>query len=189
MYRYIFIVLLVASVSADSSNYFLSPALPSTAFKNEFYTTQFRVIGLDNPEFSFNNLPACFKGTSDGVVSGIPDIIGSYSVVVSYKAKGVSAKTNIVFRIAASISSTFATPTFAGVTSVEQFIVVSPNSTFTYKVGSNINLALSAKNGKSPYTWTFDKLPSGLNGDKNGKLIGSFSQQGYYSFSASACDS
>lgn len=51
MYKYLVIVLLL--VAAHQQDYFLSPAIPPTAFVNEYYTTQFRILGLDNPKFTF----------------------------------------------------------------------------------------------------------------------------------------
>ena len=62
--------LLVAAFASNS--YFLSPAYPPSAYQNEFYTTRFRVRGLDNPVFNFEGLPKTFKGSSDGVISGVP---------------------------------------------------------------------------------------------------------------------
>jgi hypothetical protein len=47
-----------------------------------------------------------------------------------------------------------------------------------------VNLALQAENGKNPYTWSFVNLPSGLVGDKSGKISGIFQNEGYYSFNA-----
>ena len=55
-----------------SNSYFLSPAYPPSAYQNEFYTTRFRVRGLDYPNFSFEGLPKNFRASSDGVISGVP---------------------------------------------------------------------------------------------------------------------
>jgi hypothetical protein len=55
-------------------------------------------------------------------------------------------------------------------------------------VGDKIELFLQAKNGQNPYTWNFLNLPAQLKGDQSGKLLGSFDQEGYYSFSASCSD-
>ena len=70
-----------------------------------------------------------------------------------------------------------------------QFIFVNPSSSFVYKAGAQINLALQANNGKAPLTWSYVNLPTGLNGDsKTGKISGSISQDGYYSFNAVCSD-
>lgn len=91
-------------------------------------------------------------------------------------------------RVAPSVSSTERLNTEAGVLAVNQFIVVSSNNSFTYAVGNKVNLNLQAKAGKAPYTWTYNNLPAQLVGGKDGIISGIFDQEGYYSFSASACD-
>ncbi len=109
MFKYILIALLLANTLAsdDSDGYFLSPPLPPTAYKGEYYTVQFRVIGLDNPIFSFDNLPACLKSYDDGTIEGTPDKIGSFAVRVNFRSKGQSCSRNIVIRVAPSVSSTY----------------------------------------------------------------------------------
>lgn len=191
MIKYLLVALLLASACAgDSSDgFFLSPPLPPTAYKGEYYTVQFRVIGIDNPVFSFIGLPDCLSGSPDGTLQGTPDTIGSFAVQVCFKSARESGTRNIVVRVAASVSSTEHINTEAGVTSVNQFIVVSSNSSFTYAVGDKIGFNLKAKDGKAPYTWTYNNLPADLVGDKDGSIYGSFLKEGYYSFSASACDS
>jgi len=47
-----------------------------------------------------------------------------------------------------------------------------------------VNVALQAAKGKSPYTWSFVNLPSGLVADKSGKISGTIQNEGYYSFNA-----
>lgn len=194
MFKYLLVALLLASTFAGDSDdgYFLSPPLPPTAYKGEYYTVQFRVIGIDNPVFSFEKLPSCLTGSPDGTIEGTPDAIGSFAVKVNFKASHHDdcGSRNIVIRVAPSVSSTEHINTEAGVTSVNQFIVVSSSSNaLTYAVGNSINLNLQAKNGKAPYTWTYNNLPAQLVADKEGKISGLFDQEGYYSFSASACDS
>jgi hypothetical protein len=189
MFKYLLIaILLSTSFAQEDDGYFLSPALPPTAYKGEYYTTQFRVIGLDNPVFSFDNLPACLKSAVDGTIEGTPDTIGSFAVKVHFKSGKESCSRDIVIRVAPSVSSTEHINSEAGVTSVNQFIVLNERSSLTYSAGDKINFSLQAKNGKSPYTWSYVNLPSQLVGDKDGNVSGSFDQEGYYSFSASAND-
>jgi len=190
MYKYLLVVLLLASAYAgeSSDDYFLSPPLPPTAFVGEYYTTQFRVLGLDNPVFDFDELPKCFKSYPDGTIEGTPEKAGSYAVKVHFKSGKCAGTRDIVFRVARSVASTLEVNSEAGVLAVNKFIVVSPNSSLTYSVGDKINLALEAKNGKGPFTWSFLRLPAGLKADKNGNIAGSFDQEGYYSFSASCSD-
>ena len=82
--KILFITLLVLAKQSDSGDYFLSPPLPSTAFVGQYYTIQFRVIGVDNPLFKFDGLPKCFKGSPDGVLEGNPNKAGSYPIKVTY---------------------------------------------------------------------------------------------------------
>lgn len=191
MFKYLLVALLLASACAghDSDDYFLSPPLPPTAYKGEYYTVQFRVIGIDNPVFTFEGLPDCLKGSPDGTIEGTPDRIGSFAVRVCFKSRHDSGTRDIVVRVAPSVSSTERIKTEAGLLALNQFIVVSSNSTFTYAVGDKVGFNLQAKDGKAPYTWTYNNLPAELVGDKDGIISGIFNREGYYSFSASACDS
>jgi hypothetical protein len=110
-------------------------------------------------------------------------------VRVSYTAPGCDSYSDIVVRIAPSVSSTEEYNRSAGVLSNERFIVVNNQQrSFTYKVGASVNLGLEANYGKSPYTWNFQNLPAGLVASQDGKVSGQFDQIGYYSFSASAND-
>jgi len=190
MYKYLLVLVLLAAANAgdSSEDYFLSPPLPPTAFVGEYYTTQFRVLGLDNPVFDFDELPKCFKSYPDGTIEGTPEKAGSFAVKVHFKSGKCSATRDIVFRVARSVASTLEVNSEAGVLAVNKFIVVNPKSTLTYAVGDQINLSLEAKNGKNPYTWSFLHLPTGIKADKSGNLIGKFDQEGYYSFSASCSD-
>jgi hypothetical protein len=57
-----------------------------------------------------------------------------------------------------------------------------------YRSGQSVSIQLSA-NGTAPITWNYENLPKGLSGDNSGKIIGSCSDSGLYSFSVSAGDS
>ena len=190
MTRVLLALLLVAfTYQGCTSDYFLSPPLPPTAFIGEYYTAQFRILGLDNPIFKFSNLPAWFKGHSDGTLSGTPKKAGSYPVRVFFTTSGCDQYRDIVVRVAQSVSSTQGYNRAAGVMGVERFIVVnSQKRTFTYKVGDQISLGLEASQGIAPYAWNYVNLPNGLVGTKEGKVSGLFEETGYYSFSASAND-
>ena len=141
------------------------------------------------PVFKFSNLPAELKGYSDGTLSGTPLNAGSYPVRVSFTTANCNSYQDIVVRIASSISSTEQFNRSAGVMSSDKFIVVNNQQrSFTYKSGDQVNLALQAAQGASPYTWSYMNLPTGLVGSNDGKVTGSLSDSGYYSFSASAND-
>lgn len=51
MKGYLIIALMLVLISAE--DYYLSPPIPPTAFYGQFYTVQFRVIGLDNAIFTY----------------------------------------------------------------------------------------------------------------------------------------
>jgi hypothetical protein len=71
MNKSILIVCLFLATIA-SSQYFLSPAYPPSAYQNEYYNSRFRVRGLDSPVFTFTGLPKSITGSAEGVLSGIP---------------------------------------------------------------------------------------------------------------------
>ncbi len=86
--RWILLLLLITVAFQHSDNYNqyeISPALPPTAFIGQYYTVNFRVGGLSTPDFTFDNLPSCFTGSSTGTIEGIPDSIGSFNIRVSYR--------------------------------------------------------------------------------------------------------
>jgi hypothetical protein len=68
-------------------------------------------------------------------------------------------------------------------------MVVSAASSLTFWVGDRVSLPLRAVNGKEPYAWNYINLPPQLSGNSSGGVFGLFDQEGYYTFSASACDS
>lgn len=108
MYKYLIFSVLLAWVLAQDNpdRYFLSPPLPPTAFQGQYYTVQFRVIGIDNPQFSFFNLPPFLTAYSDGTIEGTPDRQGSFVAKIKYQSSVASGSRDIVFRVANSNNST-----------------------------------------------------------------------------------
>lgn len=84
MFKNLGAVVLLSLVALASTSLFLSPAYPSTAFYQQYYETRFRVRGLTHPTFTFENLPSFFTGSEDGVVSGTPDITGTFRITIKY---------------------------------------------------------------------------------------------------------
>ena len=68
-------------------------------------------------------------------------------------------------------------------------IFINYPATLVYQVGTNIEFQLAAQNGNAPLLWRYNSLPSGIRGDHNGLIRGTFVEPGYYSFSASCSDS
>jgi len=86
MYKNLITVCLFLAVV--SSTVFLTPAYPPTAYQNQFYSVRFRTRGMDDPIFSFEGLPKSLKGDSNGLVSGTPEVAGSFSVLIKYRSNG-----------------------------------------------------------------------------------------------------
>lgn len=51
----------------------LSPLIPPAAFAGNYYTCQFRVLGVDFPRYEFQGLPPSMTGSPTGKVSGTPN--------------------------------------------------------------------------------------------------------------------
>lgn len=90
MYKNLFVACLLLAVA--SSTLFLTPVTPPTAYQNQFYSTRFRVRGLDDPVFSFEGLPKTLSGSADGLLSGIPAEAGSFSILIKYRAGSESGQ-------------------------------------------------------------------------------------------------
>ena len=84
MYKNLFVACLLLAVA--TSAVYLTPAYPPTAYQNQFYSVRFRVRGLDDPVFTYEGLPKSLSGNSEGVLSGIPLIPGSFAIVIKYRA-------------------------------------------------------------------------------------------------------
>jgi hypothetical protein len=147
---------------------------------------QFRVIGVDNPQFSFSNLPPFLTAYADGTIEGTPNRLGSFVAKLKFQSPTASGSRDIVFRVASSISTT-ETEEKVSIVGEKLFVVI--NSSLTYSLGDKINITLAALNGKGQYTWSYLNLPPQLNGNILGCISGVFNIEGYYSFSASVSDS
>jgi len=188
MHKYlIFSVLLACTLAQENPDqYFLSPPLPPTAFQGQYYTMQFRVIGIDNPQFSFSNLPPFLTAYTDGTIEGTPDRLGSFVTKLKFQSPRASGSRDIVFRVTSSNSAS-STKEKASREGEKLFIVL--NNSLTFSVGDKINITLTALNGKAQYTWNYLNLPPQLSGNVFGSITGVFNIEGYYSFSASLSDS
>jgi len=189
MLKYSILALLLVVSLQDS--YYLSPLYPPTAFEGQYYEVRFRVRGLDYPQFSFKGLPDCFKGTAEGVISGIPKIPGSYAVLVGFGSGKEKDQKEVIIRITPSLQSdsTFESAVITQTVRTADGILINYPATLVYQVGTVIQFQLEAQNGKSPLLWRYNNLPSGIFGDQSGLVKGTFINSGYYSFSASCSDS
>jgi hypothetical protein len=80
MFKYLIAVLLLTATIQQDASIFLTPPYPPTAFYQQYYEVRFRVRGLDAPTFKFDNLPNFLSGSTDGVLSGTPNITGTFKV-------------------------------------------------------------------------------------------------------------
>jgi hypothetical protein len=62
------IFLVVLTKAMEKSDFYLSPSSPPLAFLAQYYSVQFRVIGLNNPSFSFKELPKFLQGSENGLL-------------------------------------------------------------------------------------------------------------------------
>lgn len=130
-------LMLIATLQDDSSDsYFLSPPLPPSAFYGQYYTTTFRVLGLDNPVFKFTGLPSCFKSYPDGTIQGTPDKVGSFAVSVAYSSSEGNGQSDIVLRVVGSVSSVFEIGNSTDVIAVNRLIVVNQSSSLVFRAGT-----------------------------------------------------
>ena len=83
MIKYLTLILLLTAL-AHTQDYFLSPAFPPTGFYQQYYEVRFRVRGINFPSFTFDNLPSFFTGSKSGVVSGTPNVTGTFRFTVTY---------------------------------------------------------------------------------------------------------
>ena len=83
MFKYLLAVLLLTA-TVTSSHYFLTPPYLPTGFTEQYYEARYRVRGMPHAQFSFSNLPDFLSGSADGIVSGTPDIPGTFRFTVSF---------------------------------------------------------------------------------------------------------
>ncbi len=164
----------------------MSPPFPPTGFYQQYYEVRFRVRGLNNPTFTFDNLPNFFTGSADGVVSGTPNITGTFKFSISYTEGTSSGSDKVVISITASPSTAASAAQSSAVT---YLVIQAALDSWIFRSGDSVNIQLTSENGVAPITWNYKNLPAGLSGDNNGKVTGSVSKDGLYSFSASCGDS
>jgi len=184
MFKYLIAVLLVTATVQQTL--FLSPPFPPTGFYQQYYEVRFRVRGLNGPTFTFDNLPNFFTGSQDGVVSGTPNITGTFRFTVSYTDGTTSGSDKVVISVTASPNTAASASQSAA---VNLLVIQVALDTWIYRSGDAINIQLTSQNGVSPITWNYKNLPAGLSADNNGKISGAISDAGLYSFSASCGDS
>ena len=172
---------------AVSDTYYITPTIPPNAYQNQYYTIRFRVRGLDNPVFSFVGLPKTISATNDGLLSGTPTEAGSYQITINYSSGSVSGSGQFILKVSQDYSLTNEVLT---VSQTSLGLVIEYPSGLVLRAGQSWSISLSASNGKGPYVWQFNGLPSGLIGDsRSGRISGSVANSGYYNFNVECADS
>jgi hypothetical protein len=188
MFKYLLAILLLSASfpSVAGQDFFLSPPFPPTAFYEQYYEVRFRVRSFLAPTFTFENLPSFFTGSDTGVVSGIPNITGTFRFTIKFAEAGTSGQEQVVISVTDSPNTAASA---AQNKAVVQLIVKTALDTWIFRSGDQIKIELSAEGGVAPITWNYKNLPAGLAGDNTGVIKGSLKDVGLYSFSASCGDS
>lgn len=184
MFKYLIAALLVTATLQQTL--FLSPPFPPTGFYQQYYEVRFRVRGLVRPTFSFENLPNFFNGGADGVVSGTPNLTGTFKFTVAYTDGATSGSDKVVISIT---GSPYTTASAAQNAAVAYLVIQTALDSWIYRSNEGISIQLTSQNGVAPITWSYKNLPAGLTADNSGRISGSISDSGLYSFSASCGDS
>jgi hypothetical protein len=66
---------------------------------------RFRVRGLSSPTFTYNNLPNFFTGSADGIISGTPNITGTFKIMISYTDGTNTESSKVVISVIGSPNS------------------------------------------------------------------------------------
>ncbi len=186
MFKYLIALLLVTAAVQQDASIFLTPPYPPTAFYQQYYEVRFRVRGLDGPTYTFENLPNFLSGSADGVLSGTPNITGTFKISISYTDGTNSGSSKVVISVTGSPNTDASAKQSSDVTFM---VIQNAIESWIYRSGQSVSIQLSANGGVAPITWNYENLPKGLSGDNNGKISGSCSDSGLYSFSVSAGDS
>lgn len=188
MFKYLTLLLLLSANLhlAHSQDFFVTPEYPPTAFYQQYYELRYRVRGITYPTFTFTNLPSFFTGTADGVVSGTPNITGTFKITINYSDNGTNSGSTVAVINIADSPNTAASK--AQAQAVANLIIQAAADTWIYRSGDAISIQLNGNNAVAPVTWNYKNLPAGLTGDNKGLIKGAISADGSYSFSASCGD-
>lgn len=114
---------------------------------------------------TLSGVPDGLRLSSDGVLSGTPTVVGSFTMAVRVTdAQGTVVTQNVPVSVAASAALDFTAPSIAGIQ------------------GQVMAYVLTATGGKSPYTWvSLGGLPAGLQLSSSGILSGTPTVAGTFS--------
>ena len=180
--KYLVLAVLLAAVAHS----FLTPPYLPTAFTEQYYEARYRVRGMPHAEFTFTNLPDWLSGSKDGIISGTPDVTGTFRFNVAYSNGEEEGSEEVVLSVTMSPNTARSAQQNE---EVVELIVTTALNSWIYRVNDQINVQLGSQGGKAPITWNYINLPHGLYGDIHGNIRGSVKEAGLYSFSAECGDS
>lgn len=173
-------------LAVASSALFLTPANPPTAYQNQFYSVRFRVRGLDEPVFSFEGLPQSLSGTSDGLISGIPSVAGSITIIIKYKSGEQSGQSQVILKVQPDYRNT---DSIVSATQTAVGLVIEYPGNLIFRVGESIRIPFTVKTSAGSLVWVFRGLPTGIQGSSNDGIIqGSVTEAGYYNLQVECAD-
>lgn len=185
MFKYLLAVCLLTA-TVTSNEFFLTPPFLPTAFAEQYYEVRHRVRYMPHAEFTYTNLPPFLTGSSSGVISGTPDITGTFKFSVAFTDGENSGEEEIFLSVTNSPNTIRSDKQNK---EVVELIVTTALNSWIYRVNDRISFELASKGGKAPIVWSYRNLPKGLYGDSKGRVRGTVKDAGLYSFSATCGDS
>ena len=139
-------ILLLSCISLSLETVFITPTYPPTAFQNQYYSVVFRIRGADFPVFIFSGLPTGISGSTDGTVSGIPSVAGSFSVKLTYLVSGETGSRQFIL-IVTPDNFKRSTDSVISVKNSKNLIIVFPES-FLFRVQEKVAMKFNVQSGQ-----------------------------------------
>jgi hypothetical protein len=172
---------------AIADSLLLDPPFPPTAFLNQKYEVKFQVRGLVKPTFSFKGLPNFLIGQSNGTLSGTPQEVGSFKIMVGYSDKSHNGSEEVIISIASNDTTSTSIDPNTNALGGSLYIQTSTVS-WIYRAEDDIYVELAFLNAADPVVVSYKNLPAELTAD-NTTIQGAISTAGLYTFAVTAGDS
>jgi hypothetical protein len=133
-----------------------APVDPSTIWSDPVSVTLSAARGAAPYRWAVTGLPPGLAAGSQGVISGAPTVVGTYTVRAT---------------VTDSQNQT-GTAAFTWTVRSRLALVTGPLGDRTTPVGTQVSLSPAATGGQPPYTWSVTGLPAGLSADAAGRITG-----------------